>query len=587
MIGAFLELAHPAALWAGALVVAGALWALWRPSRQQLAVGSLELWHEALAQLQAVSHSQRRRIDVAWLCLLAGGLLVSAALAGPRILSYGPRRQVVVQLARSARWSDPDDRELFAKQVHFLLDRLDPSDQVRLVGPEQAPLPEAWLSPLQARKAVADLPVIPLRAESLRWPVAGEGQWTYRIVPAGAAIADAEGAVPVGLAFPQRGPHLLSVGAKPTDANAAAPVAVVATAGGQPGAAQISLWSYQSGQGQPTLLSRQTVTVEDRPVQVRWVAPPAQVLMVTLSPSDQSPRWSDPSRSAFLIRRPQTLARVALIGPDEAILRRYVQADGMLTLVADANQADLILARRTPLRSRLPALLIDPPTPPPGWRQGDNLGPLLLSQVDLAVDDPLLKGLDLSGLAIRDARPWLAGDMPQGTAVATAGGQAFIVRSEPAGPQPRRIYLAFDLTPQNVNVMTSEAAILLLARSTRWLVPDVPDSPTGYGALGPDETLVLTAAPAVGGAPGAIQTAPPLAWPGVYVDGADILTVSAVGPYAPAGIAPPRGPVRPTVDPEEASLPEPTAGPATWNPTPWLTLVAAGLWLTGWALRKR
>ncbi|MCY2925197.1 MAG: hypothetical protein NT031_07115, partial [Planctomycetota bacterium] len=93
--------------------------------------------------------------------------------------------------------------------------------------------------------------------------------------------------------------------------------------------------------------------------------------------------------------------------------------------------------------------------------------------------DPVMRDVSLAGLALRRVRPWVRqGDAATGVELVRCPKGALILRSDPgaagAAGEPRRVYLAFDLSAENARFDRPEMLPILLANATEWLLGQKP-----------------------------------------------------------------------------------------------------------------
>jgi hypothetical protein len=301
--------------------------------------------------------------------------------------------------------------------------------------------------------------------------------------------------------------------------------------------------------------------------------------------------------------------KVVIVGRDEPLLRRFIQADRSLELVGSAGEADFVFANLAEPPPDKPAMVIDPPGDPPGWQRGPLRRAVTLADANVAADDPLLARVNLSSVAVRRVRPWTRmNGSALGPLVSIDGGAVILASplraggSGPAGPGgPARIYVAFELSGDNTNLGVSEALVVLLANAAGLLAPpgrtaaayeyvapiQAPRS-AGWKRMSqpadrlPEQAIAKTYA------------AGPLPAPGVYLDQAGrVRAISLVGLRAApqSGAAPrpasPPAPAEPLQAVAAAPLPQPRVVGTQIELWPLLAAMALALWLAGWAVRMR
>jgi hypothetical protein len=321
--------------------------------------------------------------------------------------------------------------------------------------------------------------------------------------------------------------------------------------------------------------------------------------------------------SAQVARVGAAKRKVAIIGRDEPLLRRFIQADRALELVGSAGEADFVFANLAEPPPDKPALVIDPPGDPPGWRRGPLRRAVTLADANVAADDPLLARVNLSSVAVRRVRPWTRLDASALQPLVSIDGGAVILASPwraggsgSAGQDaPARIYVAFELSGDNTNFGVSEAFVVLLANAARLLAPPGATA-AAYEYAAPIQAPRLAGWKRISQSADSLPeqvkayAAGPLPEPGVYLDQAGrVRAISLVGlRAAPAPAA------APTVSPPSAIAPKPGSEPAPADPLqavaaaplpqprvvgtqlelwPLLAAAAMALWLAGWAMRMR
>jgi hypothetical protein len=559
------------------VVAAAALWTLLRPSRQLAVVATLSLWRAALAQLDRSAASRRRRVSLSWLLLTAGAVAAALAVAGPVFQAGGAARRVALAVYPTGELATPDGMASLSAQAKALLDRLDSRDRVAVLEDGGW---SSWLSPAEARQRVAGLPAMAVAAADVATTPAPAGsQRLYRVGPPGLGPVD-DAAVSTIAVEPSLPPAVLdAVAAEPAAgrttvfaairSTVAAPLVVELTAMCLKG----SSWSATPATVALPAGARAAATI-DCPGAAEAVA-----VLAAVPGSDQA--WD----AAYLAHAAASPRKVAMVGPDEPLIRRYIEVDKSLQLVSDAADADLVIANRSLPPAGKPALVIGPPSPPPSWQPAGELRNVLLRDADVDSDDPILRYVDTAGVAIRRARLWSPAGMDvQGKRLISTREGTLVLRQGGEGSgRPGRIYVAFDLAAMNTNLSMSESLVVLLSNATNWLAPPVA---SGFGFVKPlnaawpaGATRVELALPT--GVPSPPhQPARPLA-PGLYrlADGT-LAAASLVGLAAAQQPLPPVGAADvPLPPPQELGRPV-----ELW---PALLAVAMALWLGGWAARLR
>jgi hypothetical protein len=564
-------------------VAAVALWSLFRPGRAVAEVGSLELWSRAAEMLPASHRRRARRVTGSWLLLLIGAVAAILAAARPVAYSELPARRIAVEVRPSAEIAGTASRAQLAEATAALLDRLAPTDRVQLLLPHLLGGASEWIGAAEVRarlQAIAEREVF-ARADELSVPPADPSvQRVYRFVAAGAEVAEGQSVSIIEI------PHAL------------APVTVDALGAEELPDGRVQLFVALSNQTDApwngTVRTRafpDGTSPRDGPSEAVSIGPgqrrsfihdlaPVRALAVEAVSPGETPGTGG---SGYLARREAVVRTVAMIGPDAPHVRRYVAIDPGLQLIADPDAADIVIANRTDAPAGKAALVIDPPSTPPGWRRAnESAGPIRLADADLAAGDPVMRGVDLAGVAVRSVAPWIAGAAPAQVRLVGYKGDALILRSEPsADAGAKRIFVAFDLSGENTNFPTTDAFVIFLANATRWLGGEVSGKAV-YSYVtplraGPHPGRMLSETPdRLSG------DARPLPPPGVYLDEAGGLhAVSLIGLRSRAPEVPPLQAV--------SAAPLPPPQPVGRSIELWAVLAVAAvvLWLIGWSLRLR
>ncbi len=456
-------------------VAAVAIWSLLRPGRTVAEVGSLELWSRAAEMLPASHRRRARRATGSWVLLLIGAVAAVLAAARPAVYSELPARHIAIEVRPSAEIAGTASRAQLAEATAALLDRLNPTDRVQLLLPHLLGGASEWIGAAEARaklQAVAEREVF-ARADELSVPPASaSAQRTYRFVAAGTKVTGGESVSIIEI------PHSL------------APVTVDALGAEELPDGRVQL--FVALRNQTDSPWNGTVRTRAFPDGASWEAGPSEsvsigpgqrrefiyelaavrALAVEAVSAGETPGTGS---SGYLARREAAIRSVAMVGPDAPHVRRYVEIDPGLLLIADPDAADIVIANRTDAPADKAALVIDPPSAPPGWRRAnDPAGPIRLADADLAAGDPVMRGVDLAGVVVRSVAPWIAGAAPAQVRLVGYKGDALIRRSEPsADAGAKRIFVAFDLSGENTNFPTTDAFVIFLANATRWLGGEV------------------------------------------------------------------------------------------------------------------
>ena len=543
---------------------------MFRPGRQLAVVGSLELWKQALARMDRSILSRTRKLSPAWLCLLVGALAAALALAGPVYRASPPGRQVAVAIIPSAELGDA---KALRQEVNRFLDRLSPADRVQLLLPTVLPQGPQWTDPSGAKAAVGQIDILPMAARDVRLhPAIEPVQHTYYFATQGANVQTGPGVtlIPLPAALPPMtidaigardvaGKMQLLVAVRSHIASAAAPSVVV----------------RQAGSANPVATKQLTVGPGGRGAAV-FDLPPADGVEVTI---DNGGAVGGLGAGAFVVLREARRVKVALIGPDEPLVRRFVAVNPAAELV-EANDAELVIANQVRPPEGVPAIVINPAEPPAGWGRGETISDVSLAKAQLAADHSVMQGLELAGV-VRRLRPWAPAEGAEGKVLARLGDDAIILLQEgsAASANPlRRVYVAFDVSAANCTWSLNPSFVMFLAGALEYLAP------AGKAQAEYEYQQPLAAGPwrewtRMAGEGDGAQS--PLASPGLYRDAAGQLhAVSLVGLQAEPSAA--SGP-----SPAPVVLPDPRPIERDVEFWPMLAGLAAAFWLAGWFLRTR
>lgn len=563
------------------IVAAAAAWALLRPARQLVSVGSLLLWKQAIDAMDRSKRRRSRKAGAAWVCLLTGAVVAVAAMARPVYHASVRIRRVALSIYPAAELAGENGALTLRAAIGQLLDRLDDDDQVQILLPVPLDTTEQWAAVSQVREIVAKLKPLPVAARDMMLPEpTGDVQHVYRFAPAGALEAAGGNVAAIELPTDMPPVTIDALGAVDTP--------------GQKVQVFVALKNHTDKQwrgsvfGQGYSASKDELSsVESRTMNVAGVviAPGGRKGVVLTGPladairveiGDSTGPLPGLGANGYLARRAQVVRKVAMVGPDEPLVRRFARVDPMLELVGDGADADVIVANRADPTNAKPALVINGHSNPAGWRRGRELSAIELADADVDSSDPVMRYVDLSEVAVRRLRPWIASGTASGKRLVSYRKDAIILRTAPAA-KTRMVFIAFDLSGENTNFAATDAFVIFLANAMRWLAPGGRSrgvyefvSPVKAGPrsnwkriskVGPTQQRLLP-------------------WPGIYRRGAgELAAVSVVGlqggrPHA--GIA--QGVA-------SVPLPERQFGGRGREFWPVLMVIAMGFWLAGWALR--
>jgi hypothetical protein len=583
-----MTLLWPWSLLALLAVGAAALWTLFRPGRQLAVVASLELWQRAFDTLDRSQRRRCRRSDAAWVLLLAGAAAAVLGLARPVYRDVAGAREVAVAIHCGAELTGRDGTERMRAAVAALLERLDERDRVQLVLPVQLGGQSAWLSAREALRRVGGLTALAVATRELAFAEAPQSaRHLYRFTT---DPGDVQGPDVTVIRLPSFLARIAidAIGASPAPDGRAELFVALRNHGQAPWEGRLAVrTAAPDGRPSPGGDSAVVVAPGGRRQILLRVPTGAAIEARLLDAAGKG--VSGIGAAAFLVRRDRRAAKVAMVGRDHALLRRFVRVHPALELIGRAEDADVVIANGRDAPPGKAALVIAPPTAPPGWRLGDETASSVrLDAADLAAADAVMRHVHLRAVAVRRLRPWVAQDPTRTVTLASYRGDALILRTVlPRGADPaiapRRVYVAFDLSAENSNFAMTTAFPVFLAGVMDWLCP-AAKAEASYGYVTPAQA---------GQQPGWEPVLPPAAveaprpaaalpWPGVYRDaGGQLHAVSLVGlggPIAAPGAADAA---------KRAELPPP--GPVVAEAELWPLLAAAAvvLWLLGWALRFR
>ncbi len=562
-------LQSPWSLIALAGVLAVAAWLAFRPGRRRRTVASVQLWRDALAQLPSRSKLRSRRTDLAWWLILAGTLAGVFAHAQPVWRRERPARHVVLEVPISAEFAA--DPEALRRPGERFLRRLDPDDRVTLVWPAEWGPPSGPMAHSQAIERLRDQPVLPTALEELTFPPT-DPPATHRLVPPGTTSQGT--ASPIATDVPGTPARLTALSIVPAqEGELRALVAIRAGEASWTGQVQLRA---RRGDGTWVDLPARPVTVAPGRREVVLVNLPAEVAFHARLIDARSGQVVDED---YRLRRPSLATRVCLQGKADTHLQRFVAASEGVTPVAEASEADVVLAVGVGPPSGVPAIVFDPPTPPTGWERGEQFGPVQLDRMDVATDTPMLADVDFAGVAVRTVRPFVPAGRPTpaaGRVLVARDGQALIV--EQTGP-PRRLLIAMSPGSEQTNWGLSPSLPILLANAVEQLA-----GPSGSGwtvlAEPPGVDIPAGWRRRVGQVPSGGQA--DMLWPGLYVDEAGQL--HAVGQPNRAWPAEASTQLA-HLSAGGAALPAPETALRPVKFWPLLASLAGLLWLAGWAAR--
>ena len=556
-------------------VAAAALLALFRPRRNLVVVASLSLWEEAISSAASTARRKSLRTNLAWLLLLAGAIAVVVAGSRPIYHSSGPVRSVAVMLHTSAELGRDGAAEMRLAGER-LLGRFDSGDRLQLLLPEILGGRTQWMSPTEARGMLSGLSHLPVSAAELRGGhAAADARHVYHLAASSLDITTGPAVSRIDIPTHLPAVTIDAVGAERIAPDKLQVFAALRNQTGRTAAARLTV-SDALGAGDNAGVLTVTIPPKSRRSLTATV-PPAEALSVTAHCGDS------PVAAAYLARLETAATGVSIVGGDDPYLRRLIEVDPTLQLVADRAAADIVIANGVSPPPGKAALVIAPPAPPPPWRlAGKEAASVMLADADVTGDDPIMRGVDLSAAAIRSVRPWVRGDVPGGGVLVGYKGAVLAVRTanDAGAAAPRRVYVAFDLSENNCTLVRTGAYVVFLANVMRYLAPGAPAgeryeyrTPLQGGAnpawkpIVRDETF----------APAALEAAG-LRAPGIFRDaGGQLHAVSLVALRSAPVSMPPARAIDAAPLPEGERL---TRGTELWS----ILLASAGvLWLAGWS----
>ena len=580
----------PSALLGFIAVAVVAAWVLFRPGRYLVAVGSLELWHQALNSLDRSARRKSRRVTLSWLCLLMGASAAVLSAGRPVHYSDVPSRIVSVGYWPCAEISNGEDPAAGRKSVHAFLERLDAHDRVELLLPAILGGASELMTPGEAIARIESLPILAASSGELPLPPpSNRTQHVYYFAPSWREVIAGPNVNTVRIPASLPPATIDAIGAEET---AGGKVQIFVAIKNQT-AAQVQVQLVQQSIADDGKISDPKVgPVLAIPPAGRWEgmmdgAPAAGLSVGILA---QGKKFSGLGAEAFLIRRPAGKTTVAMIGPDCPQIRRFIRINPALELVADAKDAQVVVANVDEPPVRGPSLVINPSRIPAGFSRGEELENILLSAADVVAGNAIMQNVDFSGVAVRRMTTWKASEeiSPSLKTIASYKGGAFMLQDGSQGglgadAQVRRIYVAFNMDSENTNFSLTPGFVIFLANAFQFLAPNL-SSGVQYECLAPLKAGMMRDWKAVfpRGDSSADSSKAILPQPGIYKDSAGILhAVSLIG------LAGGEVPQDPVIAAGQVPLTEKRRSQA--GVELWVALLAAAVmfWLVGWALRVR
>jgi len=557
------SLAWPWGLLSLVAVAAAALLALRRPLHRIVPVSSLKLWKRAVESAAPAAARRPRRVSGAWALLLAWAAAAGVALAQPMWRRQRPIRRMTLAVYPSAELGEAGADSL-AGSAEALLGRLSADDRVRLALPALLGGMAEPLPPDQALAQIRRVRLLPVRAADLAVPADGSFGPLIRLAPAVLSLPEGPDAHTIALpAFPAD-VTVDAFGAEKPPGRDAEVFVAVRNHSASPHSQVVAIRSDTS----PPVRRTVELPANGR-AGVSADVPPGEVISAVLEGA------AGPASGAYAVRRVVSPRTVAMVGRDDPLLRRFIEVDPRLILIGEAGRADIVVAVGAAPPTGKPALVIDPPDPPPGWGRGPVRENLSLADAAASPNSPLTAHVDLAAVAVRGAGTWRRAEPTVAAPVLTMGQDALIVATD----TPARVYVSFDLAAANTNFGLDSSFVIFLANVFARLAGAAPGAVSRYEWQSPLQA---------GTEPGWTRISPgpsrpgPLPWPGLYRDAEGRPhAVNLVGLRS----------ARPDVSPVDAAahvpLPPPQCARREVPLWPVLALFAMAAWLVGWAVRTR
>lgn len=518
-----------------------------------------------------------RRISPSWLLLLAGAILAILAIAGPVLVSTINLRRIAIEAYPSAELAAADQMAAFREQLLVFLRRLDDDDLVRMGLPTGYDAPRQWLTAREASDIVKRLkpscrPAATLRVQS----TALDAQHTYSfgVGEMPAASRDAHYRIVIQPASTNAG--ICAIGAAANIAENATGdvdvfVAVRNNTSHDSHASIVFTTLDPDGQERSSIRVRHAIKAGSRKGIVQTLGVFDAVEVTVLLEGQKIPV------RAWIARRPGAKVRVAVMGPDDPNISRYIRSDPAIQPVQSPRDADVVIASgaaAAPLGAA--AIVISPRRLPQTWRKiGARLNSVSLANWHVPANDPVTRGVDFSDVAIRQAVPWRTENPGSARILLGKDGDALIVRSAADIPS-RRIWVAFNLSELNSTFARSTSFVVFMANAIRWL--------HGSQTARAYESLACTDAPRAGKwsliRGGDVQFADGMA-AGLYRDQQGSLrAVNLLHPGTDAAMT------ASAQTPRDVHLPAAQAVDAVIECWWWLLAIACVLWLAGWSVRE-
>ena len=527
-------------------------------------------------------------MSLSWLLLLLGATAATLALSRPIYYPQRASRDVAVVVVPSAELGSGGLEQLKA-EVRSLLGRLDEQDRVAIVLPSALGGVSDPMSPSQAASKIDDLGLLPVSMADvdMAHPPAGV-QHSYVLAPAGFDVSPGPAVSIVSIRTQLSELAFTAMqGAVLTDGTLQVFVRVRNYG---PAAREYDIWSQPfepGGSGGGVVRSAGGRILSGQSAQAIIGLPPAAGYRLFVRPRGDAATGDKPGPAqteAFLVQRPASVAKVAIVGQDEPLIRRFIAVHPGLELAATPQEADVVVMNHAAsTASDKPSLVIAPAGPPPGYEASAPLENVLLSQAAVAGHE-VTAGLDLAGVAVRRLVAWKALDDARLETLVTldAGG---VVAASSGGARPRMVFVSFDISPANSTLWQQKSFVVLLSNIFDFLSPARPqDARYEYrrpqdagGPMRPIRQATLA------GPEGAAARAAMLA-PGLYADDAGQLHAVTLMLDVPSHAWAQEAP---SMSGADAPLPRGEFRREPAELWPAMLLGAMLLWLAGWIVRLR
>lgn len=578
-----------------AVVIAG-LWAIFSPARQRAIVPSLSLWEQAVDTINTRSTSRLRKINLPWALFFMGAILSCIALGKPEISAKKNAERVTVFAIASAENCTQSGIGQLRESTRKLLAKFTSDAKVRLIFSSDPPAEPGWLSKKDALAKLENLRAVPVKLRDINWLTVPANAQNIFVISAGQKlIANNQQQIFLtpnlpAVTFRQASIEKLENGqlAVYTD---------LRNNTGNPISLSISYHALVNVRNRITQKIAQTKQINLKPGQhfehIQKL-PALEAQAVSIRADFRNPAVSSTEKTFatanFVLQKTREI-RIALIGKDLPFLRRYINSDQRLTLVARPEAADILLVSGAYVPGKFalkPKLLIATKQAGPGWVTSQTFSNIPGDKIRLA-DDIITRNLNLDAIAFRKIVSATQGDFPTGKSVAFYENESIISRSTPeslAYDNRRWVYLGFDLSSASTNLPISPQFVVLMMNCIDYLSqsskrPVVESwraqSPVFYEAgleRFADNILLKRDA--------GEQT---FDYPGIYITRADPLGCFAVNQFFAKQGAAKSANVATQFD--ALKLPSPVTTRESFSLVNILVLLALASWITGWFINLK